>query len=243
MTGEKKTEERYATIQLNGIKKIYHIGGEELAALNSITTNIYQGEFAALMGPSGSGKSTLMNILGCLDRPTCGSYKLDGEEVAGLSDDALAVTRNKKIGFVFQNFNLPSRIPALENGALPLIYAGVGHRERTERAMHFLEAVGLKDRADHLPNELSGGQRQRVAIARALVNDPHIIMADEPTGNLDTKSTKEIMEIFESMHEKGRTIILVTHEPEIAACASRQLLVRDGRITRDEGKGVVMDVV
>ncbi|MCI7064516.1 MAG: ATP-binding cassette domain-containing protein, partial [Mitsuokella jalaludinii] len=150
---------------------------------------------------------------------------------------------NKKIGFVFQNFNLLSRISALENVALPLIYAGVGHRERTERAMHFLEAVGLKDRADHLPNELSGGQRQRVAIARALVNDPHIIMADEPTGNLDTKSTKEIMEIFESMHEKGRTIILVTHEPEIAACASRQLLVRDGQITRDEGKGVVMDVV
>lgn len=243
MTGEKKTEERYATIQLNGIKKIYHIGGEELAALNGITTNIYKGEFAALMGPSGSGKSTLMNILGCLDRPTEGSYKLDGEEVAGLDDDALARTRNKKIGFVFQNFNLLSRISALENVALPLIYAGVGHRERMERAMHFLAAVGLKDRADHLPNELSGGQRQRVAIARALVNDPYIIMADEPTGNLDTKSTKEIMEIFEDMHERGRTIILVTHEPEIAACASRQLLVRDGQITRDEGKGVVMDVV
>ena len=150
MTGEKKTEERYATIQLNGI------------------TNIYQGEFAALMGPSGSGKSTLMNILGCLDCPTEGSYKLDGEEVAGLDDDALARMRNKKIGFVFQNFNLLSRISALENVALPLIYAGVGHRERTERAMHFLEAVGLKDRADHLPNELSGGQRQRVAIERAL---------------------------------------------------------------------------
>ena len=161
MTGEKKTEERYATIQLNGIKKIYHIGGEELAALNGITPNIYKGEFAALMGPSGSGKSTLMNILGCLDRPTEGSYKLDGEEVAGLDDDALARTRNKKIGFVFQNFNLLSRISALENVALPLIYAGVGHKERMERAMHFLEAVGLKDRADHLPNELSGGQRQR----------------------------------------------------------------------------------
>jgi len=238
-----KKEERYPTIQLSGIRKIYHIGGEVLAALDGITTNIYQGEFAALMGPSGSGKSTLMNILGCLDRPSEGSYKLDGEEVAGLSDDKLAVTRNRKIGFVFQNFNLLSRISALENVALPLVYAGIGRRERLERAQYYLEAVGLGDRADHQPNELSGGQRQRVAIARALVNDPHIIMADEPTGNLDTKSTREIMDIFEDMHEKGRTIILVTHEPEIAACASRQLLVRDGRITRDEGKGVVMDVV
>ena len=195
------------------------------------------------MGPSGSGKSTLMNILGCLDRPTVGSYKLDGEEVAGLSDDQLAVTRNKKIGFVFQNFNLLSRITALENVALPLVYAGVGKRDRLERALQCLRAVGLESRADHQPNELSGGQRQRVAIARALVNEPHIIMADEPTGNLDTKSTKDIMGIFEAMHREGRTIILVTHEPEIAACASRQLLVRDGRITRDEGKGVVMDVV
>lgn len=236
-------ENKYATIELRGIKKLYKIGGETVAALNGINIDIHKGEFAALMGPSGSGKSTLMNILGCLDRPTCGSYKLDGEEVAGLSDNALAVTRNKKIGFVFQNFNLLSRISALENVALPLVYAGVGRKERMELAHHYLEAVGLGDRADHQPNELSGGQRQRVAIARALVNDPHIIMADEPTGNLDTKSTKEIMEIFETMHEKGRTIILVTHEPEIAACASRQLLVRDGQITRDEGKGVVMDVV
>lgn len=235
--------ERYATIQLSGIKKLYNVGGETVAALNGITTNIHKGEFAALMGPSGSGKSTLMNILGCLDRPTMGSYKLDGQEVAGLSDDALAITRNRKIGFVFQNFNLLSRISALENVALPLVYAGIGLKERLEKAQHFLAAVGLGDRADHQPNELSGGQRQRVAIARALVNDPHIIMADEPTGNLDTKSTREIMEIFESMHEQGRTIILVTHEPEIAACASRQLLVRDGKITRDEGKGVIMDVV
>ena len=235
--------ERYATIQLSGIKKLYNVGGETVAALNGITTNIYKGEFAALMGPSGSGKSTLMNILGCLDRPTMGSYKLDGQEVAGLSDDALAITRNRKIGFVFQNFNLLSRISALENVALPLVYAGIGLKERLEKAQHFLAGVCLGDRADHQPNELSGGQRQRVAIARALVNDPHIIMADEPTGNLDTKSTREIMEIFESMHEQGRTIILVTHEPEIAACASRQLLVRDGKITRDEGKGVIMDVV
>lgn len=240
---QEKKEDRYPTIQLVGIKKIYHIGEETLAALDGITTNIYKGEFAALMGPSGSGKSTLMNILGCLDRPTEGSYKLDNREVAGLSDDALAKVRNSKIGFVFQNFNLLSRISALENVALPLIYAGVGRHERLKRAKHFLDAVGLGDRADHLPNELSGGQRQRVAIARALVNNPHIIMADEPTGNLDTKSTKEIMRIFEDLHEEGRTIILVTHEPEIAACASRQLLVRDGKITRDEGKGVVMDVV
>ena len=195
------------------------------------------------MGPSGSGKSTLMNILGCLDRPTEGSYRLDGDEVAGLDDDALAVTRNKKIGFVFQNFNLLPRITALENVALPLVYAGVGKKERLARAQEVLASVGLADRGGHLPNELSGGQRQRVAIARALVNEPHIIMADEPTGNLDTKSTKEIMDIFETMHEKGHTIILVTHEPEIAVRASRQLLVRDGKITRDEGKGVVMDVV
>lgn len=231
------------TIQLSGIKKIYHVGDQDLAALDGIDLNIMKGEFAALMGPSGSGKSTLMNILGCLDRPTIGSYKLDGEEVANLSDDELAITRNRKIGFVFQNFNLLSRISAAENVALPLVYAGVGGKEREERAMHFLEAVGLGDRAHHQPNELSGGQRQRVAIARALVNNPRIIMADEPTGNLDTKSTHEIMEIFQRLHEEGRTIILVTHEPDIASCASRQLLVRDGKITRDEGKGVRMDVV
>ena len=232
-----------ATIRLHGIRKLDRIGGETLAALDGIDLEIRRGEFAALMGPSGSGKSTLMNILGCLDRPSAGSYLLDGAEVAGLSDDALAATRNKKIGFVFQNFNLLPRISALDNVALPLVYAGVGRHERTERAQEMLAAVGLSDRGAHLPNELSGGQRQRVAIARALVNDPHIIMADEPTGNLDTKSTQEIMEIFERMHEKGHTIILVTHEPEIAVRASRQLLVRDGRITRDEGKGVAMDVV
>lgn len=236
-------EKREVTIELSGIKKIYRIGDQEVAALAGIDLNLYKGEFAALMGPSGSGKSTLMNILGCLDRPTCGSYKLDGQEVARLSDDDLAVTRNRKIGFVFQNFNLLSRISTLDNVALPLVYAGVGRKEREERALHYLEAVGLADRKDHQSNELSGGQRQRVAIARALVNDPRIIMADEPTGNLDTKSTHEIMGIFQRLHEDGRTMILVTHEPDIAACASRQLLVRDGLITRDEGKGVVMDVV
>ncbi len=230
-------------IRLRDIKKIYKMGGQELAALNGINLDIKRGEFAALMGPSGSGKSTLMNILGCLDRPTVGSYELEGKEVAHLSDDELAVMRNKHIGFVFQNFNLLSRISSLENVALPLVYAGVGASERRKRAQEVLEAVGLGDRAEHLPNELSGGQRQRVAIARALVNNPEIIMADEPTGNLDTKSTKEIMEIFQEMHGRGKTIILVTHEPEIAVCANRQLLVRDGVITRDEGKGVVFDVV
>ena len=230
-------------IELSGIKKIYQVGGQEVAALAGIDLNIAKGEFAALMGPSGSGKSTLINILGCLDRPTVGSYKLDGQEVATLSDDELAVTRNRRIGFVFQNFNLLSRISAADNVALPLVYAGVGRKEREEKAKKILDAVGLGDRAEHQPNELSGGQRQRVAIARALVNDPHIIMADEPTGNLDTKSTKEIMEIFEGLHKEGRTIILVTHEPDIAACASRQLLVRDGLITRDAGKGEIMDVV
>ena len=236
-------EQKIPTIRLHGIRKLYRIGGETLAALDGIDLEIGRGEFAALMGPSGSGKSTLMNILGCLDRPSEGSYKLDGAEVAGLSDDALAATRNKKIGFVFQNFNLLPRISALDNVALPLVYAGVGRRERMERAQEMLAAVGLSDRGAHLPNELSGGQRQRVAIARALVNDPHIIMADEPTGNLDTKSTKEIMDIFVRMHEKGHTIILVTHEPDIAACASRQLLVRDGLITRDEGRGIRMDII
>lgn len=230
-------------IRLRDIKKIYKMGGQELAALNGINLDIKRGEFAALMGPSGSGKSTLMNILGCLDRPTVGSYELEGKEVAHLSDDELAMMRNKHIGFVFQNFNLLSRISSFENVALPLVYAGVGVSERRKRAQQVLEAVGLGDRAEHMPNELSGGQRQRVAIARALVNNPEIIMADEPTGNLDTKSTKEIMEIFQEMHGRGKTIILVTHEPEIAVCANRQLLVRDGVITRDEGKGVVLDVV
>ena len=230
-------------IELRGIKKIYPVGDQEVAALAGINLDIRQGEFAALMGPSGSGKSTLMNILGCLDRPSVGSYKLDGKEVANLSDDELAVTRNKYIGFVFQNFNLLNTISSLDNVALPLVYAGISKKERAERAMHYLDMVGLSDRADHMPNELSGGQKQRVAIARALVNDPQIIMADEPTGNLDTKSTKEILDIFENMHKMGRTIILVTHEPDVAMGASRQLLVRDGLITRDEGKGVVLDVV
>lgn len=241
---EKTTQDgRENVIRLRGIKKLYQMGEQQVAALDGIDLDIRRGEFAALMGPSGSGKSTLMNILGCLDRPTCGSYELEGREAAHLSDDELALMRNRHIGFVFQNFNLLSRISSLENVALPLIYAGVGAKARRERALHFLAAVGLADRAEHMPNELSGGQRQRVAIARALVNEPEILMADEPTGNLDTKSTREIMEIFQRLHGMGRTIILVTHEPEIAVCANRQLLVRDGVITRDEGRGVVLDVV
>lgn len=235
--------EEKITIALRGIKKLYRIGDQEVAALGGIDLDIKNGEFTALMGPSGSGKSTLMNILGCLDRPSEGSYRLDGREVANLSDDELARTRNQQIGFVFQNFNLLSRISAVDNVALPLVYAGVKAVERKRRSMEVLEMVGLADRANHQPNELSGGQRQRVAIARALVNNPEIIMADEPTGNLDTKSTAEILDVFTRLHEMGRTVILVTHEPEVAMRANRQLLVRDGLITRDEGRGVVLDVV
>lgn len=225
------------TISLSNIKKIYNVGGLEVAALAGIDLEIGKGEFAAIMGPSGSGKSTLMNILGCLDRPTVGSYILDGAEVAQLSDDDLAKTRNAKIGFVFQNFNLLSRISALENVALPLVYAGVDKKTRLTRAAELLDSVGLAERRDHLPNELSGGQRQRVAIARALVNSPRIIMADEPTGNLDTKSSIEIMNLFTKLHSEGKTIILVTHEPDIAEYADRQLVVRDGLMVRDERKG------
>ena len=235
--------EEKITIALRGIKKLYRIGDQEVAALGGIDLDIKNGEFTALMGPSGSGKSTLMNILGCLDRPSEGSYRLDGREVANLSDDELARTRNQQIGLVFQNFNLLSRISAVDNVALPLVYAGVKAAERKRRSMEVLEMVGLADRANHQPNELSGGQRQRVAIARALVNNPEIIMADEPTGNLDTKSTAEILDVFTRLHEMGRTVILVTHEPEVAMRANRQLLVRDGLITRDEGRGVVLDVV
>lgn len=221
------------TIRLSEIRKIYKLGDSEVAALDGINIHIEKGQFAAIMGPSGSGKSTLMNILGCLDRPTSGSYMLDGEEVAQLSDDQLAVTRNKKIGFVFQNFNLLSKLTTLENVALPLVYAGVEKKKRLERAAELLCAVGLDERLNHLPNEISGGQRQRVAIARALVNDPKIIMADEPTGNLDTKSSVEIMDLFTNLHKQGRTIILVTHEPDIAKYAQRQLMVRDGKLVRD----------
>lgn len=227
------------TIQLTDVTKRYQMGDTTVHALAGVTLHIAEGEFTAIMGPSGSGKSTLMNILGCLDRPTSGSYVLDGQEVATLGDDELAVTRNKRIGFVFQNFNLLPRISAHQNVALPLVYAGVAKAERNERAAKSLAMVGLEQRLDHLPNEMSGGQRQRVAIARALVNDPTIIMADEPTGNLDSKSGIEVMEIFNHLNSLGRTIILVTHEPDIAEHARRVIHVRDGLIVRDEQRGGV----
>ena len=209
------------TIVIQDIVKTYQMGDSIVRALAGVNLTVEEGEFTAIMGPSGSGKSTLMNILGCLDRPTSGSYKLDGAEVATLGDDELAVTRNKKIGFVFQNFNLLSRMSALNNVALPMVYAGIPHKDRLARAQRGLEMVGLGSRVHHKPNELSGGQRQRVAIARALVNEPSIILADEPTGNLDSKSGDEIMEIFCELNQQGKTVILVTHEPEIAAYTRR----------------------
>lgn len=220
-------------VTIAGVKKLYKMGSEIVAALNGVDLSIDAGEFVALMGPSGSGKSTLMNILGCLDRPTVGSYKLLGQEVSGLSDDDLARIRNKTIGFVFQNFNLLPKLTSLENVALPAVYAGLSSKERLALAREALEKVSLADRAEHLPTELSGGQRQRVAIARAIAMKPAILMADEPTGNLDTKSTLEIMQIFRDLHATGSTIILVTHEPDIAQAADRQILVKDGQITKD----------
>ena len=217
-------------INIKNIKKQYVLPTMVLNTLIDINLEIYEGEFVAIMGPSGSGKSTLMNILGCLDRPTTGEYYLYDREVAQLSDDELAEVRNKKIGFVFQSFNLLPRMSALENVALPLVYANISSKERRERAISMLEKVGLQDRMQHKPNELSGGQRQRVAIARALINNPAIIMADEPTGNLDTKSSEDIMEIFAQLNEQGKTIIVVTHEQEIALKTKRIITVRDGRI-------------
>ena len=221
-------------IVLKDIVKIFHMGDQELHALDDVNFSVYEGDFVAIMGPSGSGKSTMMNILGCLDRPTSGQYYLDGREVASLSDDELARTRNKKIGFVFQNFNLLSKLTAQENVALPLVYAGVGEDERMARARKALEDVGLGDRLDHKPMEMSGGQRQRVAIARALINDPAIVMADEPTGNLDTKSSYEIMDIFKALNAAGRTLVMVTHEPDIGRQTKRILVMRDGRLNSDE---------
>ncbi|SFL48312.1 ABC transporter ATP-binding protein [Pelosinus propionicus] len=223
-------------IILKDITKCYRIGEETVAALAGVSLEIKNGEFVAIMGPSGSGKSTMMNILGCLDRPTSGSYLLEEQEVATLTDDELAKTRNKRIGFVFQNFNLLSRVSAWENVALPLVYAGIAEKERLNRAAAILESVGLASRKQHMPNELSGGQRQRVAIARALINEPSIIMADEPTGNLDSRSSVDIMRIFGDLNEQGKTIILVTHEPDIAQSAKRVITVRDGLIISDEVK-------
>ena len=220
-------------IDIQGITKTYVNGKLSVPVLHGIDLVVNKGEFVSIMGPSGSGKSTFMNILGCLDRPTTGSYRLNGDEVATLSDDELAYVRNKQIGFVFQSFNLLTKLTALENVALPMIYAGVNKKMRIERATQLLQSVGLGERIDHLPSELSGGQRQRVAIARALANNPAIIMADEPTGNLDSKSTVDVMNIFRGLHNEGRTILLVTHEPDIATYASRNVVLKDGIIVED----------
>ena len=222
-----------AVIDIQGITKTYVNGKLSVPVLHGIDLQVNKGEFVSIMGPSGSGKSTFMNILGCLDRPTTGSYRLNGDEVATLSDDELAFVRNKQIGFVFQSFNLLTKLTALENVALPMIYAGMDKKSRNERAAALLSSFGLGERMDHLPSELSGGQRQRVAIARALANNPAIIMADEPTGNLDSKSTIDVMNIFRGLYDEGRTIILVTHEPEIATYASRNVVLRDGLIVED----------
>ncbi len=220
-------------IDINNIGKTYKIGEVVVNALVSVDLKIEKGEYVALMGPSGSGKSTLMNILGCLDTPSRGSYKLNGTNVSHMTDNELAEIRNKEIGFIFQTFNLLARNSSLENVALPLVYAGVAKTERLAKAKQALESVGLGERVEHKPNELSGGQRQRVAIARALVNNPAIILADEPTGNLDTKTSHEIMDLLEEIHQKGNTVIIVTHEEDIAKRAKRIVRLRDGVIESD----------
>ncbi len=217
-------------IKLRDIVKIYYMGGEDVVALKDITLDIGRAEYTAIMGPSGSGKSTLMNIIGCLDVPTSGSYHLNGQEVAAATEDELAAIRNREIGFVFQTFNLLPRATASKNVELPLIYSGLPPEERSRRAAEVLEAVGLAKRGHHKPNEMSGGERQRVAIARALVNRPSVILADEPTGNLDTKIGDEILAIFQKINEEGKTVVVVTHDPEVAAKARRIITLRDGQI-------------
>lgn len=224
-------------ISLKDIRKSYYLGKQELPVLKGIDLTVTQNEYLSLMGPSGSGKSTLMNILGCLDTPTSGSYFLNGKDVSRMVDDELADIRNIEIGFVFQQFNLLPRLTAWENVALPLIYARVGKKEREERAMAMLEKVDLAERAKHKPNELSGGQIQRVAVARALINNPSIILADEPTGNLDSKTSEEIMELFNDIHEQGNTVMLVTHEEDIANYTKRVIRIRDG-VVESDGKPI-----
>jgi putative ABC transport system ATP-binding protein len=222
-----------ALIEIQDVHKVYDMGEDKVRALDGVSLVIQEGEYVAIMGPSGSGKSTLMNLIGCLDTPTAGSYKLKGNEVAGMTDDELAAIRNGEIGFIFQTFNLLPRSDAVQNVELPLVYAGVPRRERRERAQDSLKAVGLGDRMHHRPNEMSGGQRQRVAVARALVNRPSILMADEPTGNLDSKTGEEIMNLMDQLHAQGRTIILVTHEEDLALRAARVVRLRDGRVLSD----------
>jgi len=229
-------------ITLEGITKVYRAGEVEVPALKGVSLHIPEGEFVAIMGPSGSGKSTLMNVIGCLDQPTEGRYILDGYDVSALTDDQLAWIRNRKIGFVFQSFNLIPRVSAAHNVEMPLIYAG-DSVQRRERAMAALESVGLLDRAGHLPNELSGGQQQRVAVARALVTDPAILLADEPTGNLDTESSLEILKLLRDLNQQGRTIVLITHEADIAAFAQRVVRLRDGVIVSDERQALAADLV
>jgi putative ABC transport system ATP-binding protein len=221
-------------IQLTNLKKIYQVGDQTIHALKGVDLTIREGEFVAIMGPSGSGKSTMMNVLGCLDKPTQGEYDLDGVEIMKANDKQLAHIRNEKIGFVFQSFNLLARTSAAENVELPMLYAGVSAKERRKRAIASLTSVGLAERLHNKPNELSGGQQQRVSIARALVNNPVILLADEPTGALDTKTTYEIMSIFQRLNDAGKTVILVTHEPDVAAYAKRVVRFRDGAIERDE---------
>lgn len=221
-------------IKMRDIWKTYKMGNQELHALKNVSFDVRQGDYLAIIGPSGSGKSTLMNLIGCLDSPSKGEYWINGEQVAEMTDDELARIRNKEIGFVFQTFNLLSRATALHNVELPLIYAGIGTSERHDKAVEVLTSVELGDRITHRPNELSGGQRQRVAIARALVNDPSILLADEPTGALDTKTSAEIMLLFERLHDEGNTIIVVTHEMEVAERAHRVITIRDGEIEKDE---------
>ncbi len=220
-------------ISVRNLVKTYQMGINVVNALQGVNLEIVKNEYVALMGPSGSGKSTLMNLIGCLDTPTSGEYVLNGSNVSTMDDGELAAVRNKEIGFIFQTFNLLPRLTALDNVALPLVEAGMSKAERTEKAKHVLESVGLGDRMDHRPNELSGGQRQRVAVARALVNDPSIILADEPTGNLDSKTSYEIIGLFEEIHALGNTIVLVTHEPDIAEFAHRIVKMRDGKIESD----------
>jgi len=220
-------------IRIRDLGREYQMGEERILALQSVTLDIRRNEYVAIMGPSGSGKSTMMNLLGCLDTPTGGEYWLNGQEVSRLSDDQLARVRNREIGFVFQTFNLLPRASALHNVELPLVYAGARGRERHERAAAALARVGLEHRMEHRPNELSGGQRQRVAIARALVNNPSILLADEPTGNLDSVTSEEIMRVFGDLHAAGQTVIMVTHEPDIAAHAERVVVLRDGRVESD----------
>jgi len=224
-------------IELSGITKEYHMGTQTVHALRGVSLTIQDGEFIAIMGPSGSGKSTLMNMIGCLDQPSDGTYTLDGIDVSQMSDDDLARVRNKRIGFVFQNYNLLPRTPAIKQVALPLMYAGYGRRERRQRAEEALRVVGLGDRMDHRPDELSGGQQQRVAIARALAAEPSIILADEPTGNLDTASGKEILDVFDELNARGITLIFVTHDPDVAQRAQRTVMLRDGLIESDRNNG------